>query len=87
MLTIGLCGGSGTGKNTAAEVFLAAGIPVIDADAVYHSLVDAPSPLTAALAARFGEEILTESGALDRAALRRVVFSAGVDAKTARAQR
>ena len=85
MLTIGLCGGSGTGKNTAAEAFLSAGIPVIDADAVYHGLVGSSSPLTEALAARFGKEILTEGGALDRVALRRVVFSGGAEAEAARA--
>ncbi len=85
MLTVGLCGGSGTGKNTAADVFAAAGIPVIDADAVYHEMVDTPSPLTVALADRFGTEILTPGGALNREVLRRLVFGRGEEAKAARA--
>ncbi len=85
MLTIGLCGGSGTGKNTVADAFLAAGIPVIDADAVYHEMVDRPSPLTAALAARFGDGILRPDGALDRVALRRIVFGDKDEAKAAKA--
>ncbi len=85
MLTVGLCGGSGTGKNTAADAFRAVGIPVIDADAVYHEMVDSPSPLTAALAERFGKEILTEGGVLDRSALRRLVFGDGEAVKVARA--
>ena len=85
MLTIGLCGGSGTGKNTAAEAFAARGIPIIDADAVYHEMVDSPSPLTSALADRFGDGILTPGGALNRAALRAVVFADGEEGAVARA--
>lgn len=77
MLTIGLCGGIGTGKTTAQDAFRAFGIPGIDADVVYHSLIEHPSPLTTALAKRFGQKILRQNGSVDRAALAAIVFSEG----------
>ncbi len=74
MKIIGLCGGSGSGKGTVAAFFDAYGIPSIDTDAVYHEITSFASPCLRELAARFGEGII-KNGALDRAALRAVVFT------------
>lgn len=75
MLVIGLTGPTGAGKGTVSQLFASYGVAVIDADAVYHSLLVPPSPCLDALVARFGKEILTADGRLDRPTLGRKVFS------------
>lgn len=77
MTVIGLTGPSGSGKGEVGKVMAAAGIPVLDTDAVYHALTDEPSPCTQALAEAFGTEILQEDGSLDRKRLAAAVFCGG----------
>ncbi|MCA9876930.1 MAG: dephospho-CoA kinase [Thermomicrobiales bacterium] len=74
-LVIGLTGPIAAGKSQVAQVLAELGADVIDSDAVYHSLITPPSPLLSQIAARFGAEVLDQDGALDRAALGRIVFS------------
>ncbi len=74
MKTIGLCGGTGSGKGTVADIFKIFGIPSIDTDRVYRSMTEAPSPCLTALQDEFGDEIITPLGSLDRRALRSLVF-------------
>lgn len=83
MLTIGLTGPSGAGKGTVAALFGSYGIPSIDTDAVYHSLLVPPSPCLDELAARFGPSILTAEGRLDRKALASLVFAPHHEAELA----
>ena len=73
MKVIGLCGGSGSGKGAVSSLFGTYGIPAIDTDAVYHDITSRPSPCLDALASEFGVRIVKD-GALDRAALREIVF-------------
>ncbi len=75
MLVIGLTGPSGAGKGEVAKLFAHYGLPVIDADAVYHALLVPPSPCLADLVARFGRDILAHDGTLDRRHLGRIAFS------------
>lgn len=75
MLVIGLTGQSGAGKGTVAALFARYGLPVIDADQVYHDLLLPPSPCLAELVGRFGSRIVTEQGTLNRRALADIVFS------------
>lgn len=75
MLVIGLTGPSGAGKGEVSRLLRAQGAAIIDADEVYHALLVPPSPCLDALCARFGKEILAESGALDRKRLGGIVFS------------
>ena len=75
MLVIGLTGPSGAGKGSVAEIFSAYGLPVINADEVYHQLLLPPSLCLDELTDRFGVGILTESGTIDRRALGAIVFS------------
>lgn len=75
MFLVGLTGGIGSGKSTVAERFGARGWPVIDADAVAREIVEPGEPALAALAERFGGDILREDGSLDRQALARVAFA------------
>jgi dephospho-CoA kinase len=72
---VGLTGGIGSGKSAAAEMFRAWGVEVIDADALAREVVEPGQPALGDIAAHFGSELLTAEGYLDRAALRKVVFS------------
>ncbi len=73
-LRVGLTGGVGSGKSTVASHFEALGVPVIDADIVARQVVAPGQPALLDIAAYFGEEVLKE-GQLDRALLRRKIFS------------
>ncbi len=75
MLTIGLTGGSGSGKGEVAAVFSAAGVPTLDTDRVYHELINQDSPCVRELASAFGREILRCDGSLDRRRLAAIVFA------------
>lgn len=74
MKIIGITGPTGAGKTTALNVLEELGALVIDADAVYHRLLECSAPLRTALTERFGGEILDEMGKLDRKRLGSVVF-------------
>ena len=72
---VGLTGGIGSGKSAAAEIFRACGIEVIDADTLAREVVEPGQPALSDIAAHFGSDLVTAEGYLDRAALRRIVFS------------
>jgi len=74
-LRIGLTGGIASGKSTVAGVFKRLGVPVIDADEVARRLVEPGTAGLAAVAGRFGEDLLGPDGKLDRAALRARIFA------------
>ena len=71
---LGITGPTGAGKSLLSEYLRQVGLPVIDADKVYHALTDAPSACTAMLRDTFGEAILRADGSLNRTALSEVVF-------------
>lgn len=71
---IGLTGGIGSGKSTASSAFLAAGIPVIDADRLSRELTGPGAAGSVAVATVFGEDFLTPERAMDRARMRDLVF-------------
>ena len=70
---VGLTGGIGSGKSTVARMLADRGSVVIDADVIAREVVERPEVL-AALAERFGSEILTVGGTLDRTALAERAF-------------
>jgi dephospho-CoA kinase len=71
---VGLTGGIGSGKSTVAKMLAERGALVIDADAIAREVVEPGMPALAALAERFGPEILLADGSLDRAALAERAF-------------
>src|SRR6266576_712723 len=74
MLNVGVTGNIASGKSTVVELFKRWGATVIDADSLAR---DAEAPGTAVLAAiagRFGADVLAPGGSLDRAALRAKVM-------------
>ncbi len=77
MKLIGITGPTGAGKTTALGALEELGTVIIDADAVYHRLLAESAALRAALAERFGREILDGAGGLDRKRLGAVAFSKG----------
>jgi dephospho-CoA kinase len=74
MIVVGLTGGIGSGKSTVAKLLARRGAVVIDADAIVHELQQPGAPLLDALAGRFGRQIITADGALDRAQLATFAF-------------
>ena len=72
MRIIGLTGGMGMGKSTAAAAFRRARIPVFDADAAVHRLQATGGRAIKAIEAAFPGTI--RDGAVDRPALRQVVL-------------
>lgn len=75
MRRIGLTGGIASGKSTVAAMFAELGAHVLDADLAAREAVAPGSPALEAIAAEFGPEVFAPDGSLDRAALRRLIFS------------
>lgn len=74
-LGIGLSGGIGSGKSTVSRALADQGAVVIDADRLAREVVEPDTPGLEAIAQRFGSDILTADGALDRPSLARIVFA------------
>ena len=72
---IGLTGGIGSGKSTAAQVLAQLGAAVIDADAVARSVTAPGGPAMAPLRAAFGDAVIDAQGGLDRQHMRELAFS------------
>ena len=75
MLLVGLTGNIGSGKSTVAQLFSERGATIIDADVLARRAVEVGTPAFKAIVERWGTSVLAADGAIDRAALRRVVFS------------
>lgn len=74
MLRVGLTGGIGSGKSTAASLFALRGVPVIDTDEIARSLTEMSGRIFHEIIQIFGNAILDENGRLDRNKLRERVF-------------
>ena len=75
MLAVGLTGGIGSGKSAVADLLVARGAELIDADQIAREVVEPGQPAHGALVERFGDGILAPDGSLDRPAVAAVVFS------------
>ena len=75
MKIIGLTGGIACGKSTVSTELRALGAAIVDADALAHELSQPHRPIYNAYVERFGREIVTADGTLDRAAIARRVFA------------
>lgn len=72
---MGLTGNIAAGKSAVAARLAAHGVPIVDADRLAREAVAPASPALARIVARWGTGIVDVDGALDRAALRRIVFA------------
>lgn len=76
-LVVGLTGGIGSGKSTAAALFAGQGAAIVDTDEIARSLTRPGGEAIAAIGAAFGADLIGADGALDRARMRRLVFADG----------
>jgi dephospho-CoA kinase len=74
-LLIGLTGGIGSGKTSVANAFADRGASIVDTDAIAHRLTAPGGSAMAAIEARFGKNMITPEGAMDRRKMRELVFS------------
>ena len=75
MIRLGLTGGIGSGKSTVANLLVESGATLIDADAISRATTAPGGAAMADIAAQFGSELITQQGALNRNAMRQLVFS------------
>ena len=74
MLNVGLTGNIAAGKSTVVQLFRRWGATVVDADELAREAQAPGSDVLAAIATRFGADVLAPDGSLDRAALRAKVM-------------
>ncbi|MBI3917494.1 MAG: dephospho-CoA kinase [Betaproteobacteria bacterium] len=72
---VGLTGGIGSGKSSAARMFEELGVVVVDTDAIAHELTRPGGVALDAIRSTFGEEYIASDGGLERPRMRRLVFS------------
>ena len=77
MLRVGLTGGLGSGKSTAARMFAAKGAVVFSADEIGRALMQPGEAVYAAIVAKFGPGVVKPDRGLDRPALARIAFGDG----------
>ena len=72
---VGLTGGIGSGKTTVANLFAEHNITIVDADIVAREVVAIGSPALSYISQHFGSDFIQSDGQLDRALLRKQIFS------------
>ena len=74
MLIVGLTGNVAAGKTAVAELWREAGVPVVSADQLARTAVEPGTVALARIGELFGPGVIRADGALDRGAVRRIVF-------------
>jgi dephospho-CoA kinase len=74
MIHLALTGNIASGKSSVAELFQSWGAVIIDADQIVREIQQPGSPVLAAIAERFGPEVILSNGQLDRAQVRQIVM-------------
>ncbi|HEX4129407.1 MAG TPA: dephospho-CoA kinase [Pirellulales bacterium] len=80
MLILGILGGVACGKSLVARQFAELGAGLLDADRAGHEVLRMPEVEQAARA-RWGDGIFGADGHVDRAALAKIVFAPGAEAR------
>ena len=75
MYLIGLTGGIASGKSVVAARLAERGAVVVDADKLAREVVEPGTPALAAIADRFGADVISADGSLNRPALGAVIFT------------
>ena len=75
MIVIGLTGGIGMGKTTAANFFAERGLPIIDTDELARELVEPGQPALAEIGKVFGDSVIDGQGRLRRDEMAKAVFA------------
>ena len=74
MFTVVMTGGIASGKTSASDIFASHGVPILDTDLSARVVVEPGQPALDEIEARFGSDVITASGELNRAALREIIF-------------
>jgi dephospho-CoA kinase len=74
MLVVGLTGGIGAGKSMVADLLVAKGAVLVDADRIAREVVVPGGPAYQPMIDRFGPGILDADGNIDRPAVAAIVF-------------
>ena len=77
MLRVGLTGGLGSGKSTAARLFEGLGARVLYSDEMGRAMMQPGEAVYQAIVERFGSGVVLADGALDRVELGRLAFAEG----------
>ena len=75
MKVIGLTGGTGSGKSTVAAYLREKGCYIIDADKISRTLTAKGGEALGPIKERFGKEVFSDDGSLDRKKLGSIVFA------------
>ena len=75
MKLLGLTGGIGMGKSTAAQLFRQRGAQVVDTDELARRLVEPGQPALAEIQSVFGNHLVSGDGCLRRGTLAQIVFA------------
>jgi dephospho-CoA kinase len=84
---IALTGGIASGKTAVSQLWGTLGARIVDTDAIAHALTLPNGGAIAAISAEFGASMIQANGAMDRVAMRALVFSNPVARKACRAMR
>jgi dephospho-CoA kinase len=74
-MIIGLTGSIASGKSTVSNMLKEYGLPIVDADVVARLVVEPGSETLKRIVEAFGEEVLTETGELNRQKLGSIIFN------------
>ena len=74
MYKIGLTGGIGSGKSKVADLLAGWGAAIVDTDVIAHDLTAPGGDAIEPIRQQFGPEVIAPTGALDRQAMRELVF-------------
>ncbi|MFC7684410.1 dephospho-CoA kinase [Ureibacillus sp. GCM10028918] len=74
-MIIGLTGSIASGKSTVANMLKKYGLPIVDADVVARLVVEPGTPTLQKIVEAFGEDALTENGAMNREKIGAIVFN------------
>jgi dephospho-CoA kinase len=75
MFCVGLTGGIGSGKSSAARLFGNLGAGVVDVDDISHALTRPGGAAIEEIRRQFGADSIAPDGSLDRARMRELVFA------------
>ncbi|MFT3829264.1 MAG: dephospho-CoA kinase [Opitutaceae bacterium] len=78
-LVLGLSGGMGCGKSTATRFFGDCGFRTVDCDRIVREELLPRPAIVAAIAGRFGTDVLSEEGRLNRVAVAERIFASDED--------
>jgi dephospho-CoA kinase len=73
-VSVAITGGIGAGKSEALKAFAEHGAAVVSSDEIVHRLLQTDEEVRAALRERWGDDIFTFTGDVDRPAVAQIVF-------------